>query len=127
MTTLIDRIYDHDRWASLALLDTCAALAPERLRLTTPGTYGTIHATLEHLVGARERYLAVLETGAFPPRPPQGPPATVAELRERIARTCDGLAAVAGSGHAGRVIEGVRNGEPFRLGAWAYDDALAAE
>lgn len=118
MTTLIDRIYGHDRWASLALLDACASLAPGQLQLTTPGTYGAIHATLEHLVGAHERYLAVLETGGFPPRPPQGPPASVADLRQRFARACDGLAAVAASGHAGRIIEGVRDGEPFRLGAW---------
>lgn len=119
MRTLVGRIFGHDRWATLALLDACASLTEEQLdELTSPGTYGPIRATLEHMVGAHERYLAVLVTGGFPPRPPEGPRATIAELRERAARACDGLADEAAAGGGGRVIEGVRDGEPFRLGAW---------
>jgi uncharacterized damage-inducible protein DinB len=119
MRTLVGRIFGHDRWATLALLDACASLTPAQLDdLTTPGTYGSIRATLEHMVGAHERYLAVLVTGGFPPRKPAGPPATIADLRERAERACDGLIAAASAGGGARVIEGVRNGEPFRLGAW---------
>jgi uncharacterized damage-inducible protein DinB len=56
-------ILGHHVWATLVLLDRCARLTPAELELTTPGTYGTIHATLAHLVAADRRYLCGI-TGA---------------------------------------------------------------
>jgi uncharacterized damage-inducible protein DinB len=50
-------ILGHHVWATLGLLDRCATLTPAELELTTPGTYGSIHATLAHLVAADRRYL----------------------------------------------------------------------
>lgn len=50
-------ILGHHVWATLALLDRCASLTTAELGLTTPGTYGSIHATLGHLVAADRRYL----------------------------------------------------------------------
>jgi len=44
-------------WATLELLDRCTTLRPAELRLTMPGTYGSIDATLAHLVAADRRYL----------------------------------------------------------------------
>jgi len=49
--------FRYHRWANLHLLDVCAGLSAEQLQLTSPGTYGTIAATLLHLVGAEQRYL----------------------------------------------------------------------
>jgi uncharacterized damage-inducible protein DinB len=57
---------DYDNWATEKLAGFCAALSPEQRRLTTPGTMGTIEATLIHLVGAKERYAASLQ-GTVPP------------------------------------------------------------
>ncbi len=56
----------YDNWATEKLAEYCAALSPERLALTTPGTMGTIQATVIHLVGAKERYAAALQ-GKAPP------------------------------------------------------------
>ena len=56
----------YDNWATEKLAEYCAALSPERLALTTPGTMGTIQATVIHLVGAKERYAAALR-GKAPP------------------------------------------------------------
>ncbi len=49
--------FRYHRWANLHLLDVCAGLTAEQLQLTAAGTYGTIEATLAHLVGAEQRYI----------------------------------------------------------------------
>ena len=46
----------HETWATDQLLAFCEGLPPAQRGLTVPGTYGTIEATLQHLVGAKERY-----------------------------------------------------------------------
>lgn len=56
----------HNTWANLELLGFCGRLPAERLAWTAPGTYGTIHATLHHIVGAEHGYLLAL-TGSMPP------------------------------------------------------------
>ena len=50
--------FRYHRWANTHLLDVCAALPDEQLDLTSPGTYGTIRATWQHLAGAEQRYVA---------------------------------------------------------------------
>ncbi len=57
---------EYDNWATEKLARHCAALTPAQLELTTPGTMGTVKATLIHLVGAKERYAAALR-GTPPP------------------------------------------------------------
>jgi uncharacterized damage-inducible protein DinB len=52
--------FDHHCWATIALLDACAALTDEQLATTVPGTYGSILDTLRHTVGADRSYLQVL-------------------------------------------------------------------
>ena len=46
----------HNSWANAQLLEFCRGLTDDQLRATAPGTYGTILATLQHVVGAEERY-----------------------------------------------------------------------
>jgi uncharacterized damage-inducible protein DinB len=57
---------EYDNWATEKLARFCAALPPEQRALTTPGTMGTIEATLIHLLGAKERYASALR-GTPPP------------------------------------------------------------
>lgn len=56
----------YDNWATEKLARFCAALPAEQRALTTPGTMGTVEATVIHLVGAKERYAAALQ-GTTPP------------------------------------------------------------
>jgi uncharacterized damage-inducible protein DinB len=49
--------FRYHRWANLHLLDVCGGLTDEQLQLTSPGTYGTIAATLFHLIGAEQGYI----------------------------------------------------------------------
>jgi uncharacterized damage-inducible protein DinB len=84
----------YHRWANLHLLDVCADLSDRQLRFTTPGTYGTIAATFQHLVQAERRYLWRLEggTGRFSQRH-MFP--GIAALRELAALNGDRLVKVA--------------------------------
>lgn len=53
----------YHRWANLHLLDVCADMSSDQLQFTAPGTYGTIAATLQHLVHAERRYVWRLAGG----------------------------------------------------------------
>jgi len=54
---ILEDAFGHHVWATLRLMDACAALAPEQLATTVPGTYGSIIETLRHLVGSDTWYL----------------------------------------------------------------------
>ncbi|HLZ48064.1 MAG TPA: DinB family protein [Candidatus Limnocylindria bacterium] len=53
-------LIDYDNWATERMADFCAKLTPQQRALTTPGTMGTVGATLIHLVAAKERYASAL-------------------------------------------------------------------
>ncbi len=60
MTSVLLELYRHKTWATLRLIEFCKNLPPENLEETTPGTYGSIRATLHHLVTAEDNYQAIL-------------------------------------------------------------------
>jgi len=56
--------FAHHVWATLRLIDACLALSPEQLAEDVPGTFGSILATMRHLVGADASYLYALTGGS---------------------------------------------------------------
>lgn len=86
-------ILGHHVWATLLLLDRCGSLTPEELALTTPGTYGSIHATLGHLVAADRRYVCGITGGERVSWNVAAPP-PVAALRAEAERQRSGWADV---------------------------------
>ena len=82
--------FRYNRWANLHLLDVCGGLTAEQLELTAAGTYGTIAATLMHLVGAEQRYIWRL-TGAEPRYAEKEGFPGVAALRDLAAESADRL------------------------------------
>lgn len=58
--SLLDDAFAHHVWATLRLIDTCLPLTPEQLDSPVPGTYGSILATMRHLVGGDTYYLSHL-------------------------------------------------------------------
>ncbi len=52
--------FGHHVWATIVLLDSCAALDDDQLATTVPGTYGSILDTLRHLVGGDVLFLDIL-------------------------------------------------------------------
>lgn len=47
----------YNRWANLRLLEVCSGLTDDQLQLSSPGTYGSISSTFQHLLAAEQRYL----------------------------------------------------------------------
>jgi uncharacterized damage-inducible protein DinB len=82
----LHRQMQHDVWATGKLIERCRKLTPEQLELTTPGTYGTIRATLQHIVSSDEGYLVrlmgqLLHDPAFR----QNDPATLDDIAGHLA------------------------------------------
>jgi len=63
-TTLVELIR-YNNWANAQVLLACQQLTPHQLDATAPGTYGTIYATLEHIIRAEAAYISRL-TGVRP-------------------------------------------------------------
>lgn len=80
-------MFRHHFWATLGLIDHCATLPPEQLQVSVPGTMGTIHATLVHLVAADQRYLERLDGQKADPRvyESQVPAPPLADVRAALA------------------------------------------
>ena len=75
----------HHVWATRELITHCAGLDAELLGATVPGTYGSIHATLGHLIDAELWYLARL-TDSWSEQPwPDGELVGLDILAERAA------------------------------------------
>ena len=70
-TSVLLELLRHKTWATLQLIEFCQRLAPEHLDATIPGTYGTVRATLRHLLLADEGYFRSV-TGEEIPPPPEG-------------------------------------------------------
>lgn len=79
--------FRHKTWSTVGLIEGCRSLSPAQLGATVAGTFGSIHRTLQHLVGSDESYLFRL-TGVrhFPELHDGDDPAPLAELGERTAR-----------------------------------------
>ena len=54
----LDDAFRHNVWATVRLIDACAVLSPEQLATDVPGTYGSIHRTLHHIVDSDTWYLS---------------------------------------------------------------------
>ncbi len=83
MTSLMEDAFAHHVWATLRLADACLELPPEQLQTSLPGTYGSIHDTMRHIVGADASYLHVTSGGSFPPIDEEA--MSFAELRTQMA------------------------------------------
>lgn len=50
----------HGAWATRELIRICRGLPPEHLEATGPGTYGSVHRTLHHIISAEDYYRNLL-------------------------------------------------------------------
>jgi uncharacterized damage-inducible protein DinB len=83
-TTALEDAVEHNVWATIRIIDACAALTAEQLETTVPGTYGSILATLRHTVGADCSYLALLSGASV--ELPDEETATLPELKAAMER-----------------------------------------
>ena len=66
------RAMRHNSWANLEMLAFCSKMSSSQLEWTAEGVYGSIHATLQHILSGEAGYLHSLTGGELPPggRPP---------------------------------------------------------
>lgn len=118
MSTL-PHLFRHHRWANLAMIDALAALPADVLALSSPGTYGTIHQTLAHMVEAEERYLATLKGAeTIVARQLTADQQALPALRDAARRQADDLVALAGRVGEETTVRGTFNGRPFEAPAF---------
>jgi uncharacterized damage-inducible protein DinB len=112
--SLLVEAFRYNRWANLHLLDVCGKLSSEQLQLTTPGTYGTVAATLHHLLGAEQRYLRRL-VGHEPQLSERDEFPGVLALRSVAERSGDQLIEVAARLTGGKLVETQYGDETFKI------------
>ena len=84
-------LFRHNLWANLRLLERCAELTSEQMDARIPGSRGSIHDTLQHIVTAEQSYFSRISTGQMHRRPGDGPPVTIAEMMDALRATGRGL------------------------------------
>jgi uncharacterized damage-inducible protein DinB len=112
----LDHVLRHNTWATVTLLEFCAALDPAMLEASATGTYGTLSGTLQHLVGAEQWYLQLL-TGDIlgGPRIRRTERHSIAELIATAKATGARVLGIADSDDATRRID-VDPGRPSTVG-----------
>jgi uncharacterized damage-inducible protein DinB len=111
---LLTEAFRYNKWANLQLLDVCAKLSDEQLQLSTPGTYGTIAATLLHLCAAEQRYLQRL-AGTKPEFSERDPMPSLPVLRAHAESSGDRLIEAATRITPDETIDEERDGGLVRL------------
>ena len=67
-TSVLTKLFGHNTWANLKLLDFCEHLSDQQLDATAIGCFGSIRDTLWHIVGAEVSYVERVN-GKLPPKP----------------------------------------------------------
>jgi uncharacterized damage-inducible protein DinB len=104
----------HDRWATHQLLDACGGLTPEQFHQPFEMGPGSLHNTVEHILGAM-RFCADLVAGREP-RPRLEVPnsrRTVPELRALLDECHDEFDALATSLPLDGQVKRTRNGQTY--------------
>jgi uncharacterized damage-inducible protein DinB len=108
------RVFAHNHWANLRLLDACAALSADVLD-ARPDAGWSIRQALHHLVESEQGYLALLTATRQPPLPDRALDA----LRAAAAASGEGLVALARDPSLpGRLERRLRTGDGYLVDPW---------
>ena len=99
-----DHVLRHNVWANERLIEHVATLGPDALELKVPGTYGTLQATLQHIVSGEQFYMYLL-TGKRVGESMRDRRASLDELKTTAELTGTHAIELAASEDADRVIE----------------------
>src|ERR1043165_2174746 len=112
-TSVLTKLFHHNTWANLKLLDFCEGLSDEQLDATAVGAFGSIRDTLLHYVGAEVDYVN-LATDTSPTLPLPGdqfPGFKV--LKEGVRWASDELLKLAIDARADTIVRVTRPQEPI--------------
>jgi uncharacterized damage-inducible protein DinB len=83
-TTFLRDPFAHHVWATERLIDACSALTQDQLNAPAAGTYGSIIATLRHLVSSDRWYLTFFPGAGSTEEIDEEAEVSLAELRSAI-------------------------------------------
>jgi len=90
---ILTRLFEHNNWANLRIIEACSALTDEQLDSEPQSvTKGSIRETLTHLVGSQHGYLSLL---TLPVEERHRISPTFNELKEAVHKSGEGLIALA--------------------------------
>ena len=106
MTTSLNELFQHNRWANERILEACRDLSDKQRAASVVGTYGELGYTLIHIVRAESWYLSLL-TGWEPPVRWEipGPWPGIDVLLERARFTGDRLCELAGQADPDALVD----------------------
>ena len=89
----LEKLFEHNNWANLRIIQACAALSDEQLDAEPPSaTKGSIRLTVLHLVNSQRGYLSLL---TLPPEARLHAPPAFAELQQAASISGEGLLSLA--------------------------------
>lgn len=102
--SVLVKLFEHNVWANLKLLDFCAGLSDEQLDASAVGGFGSIRSTLPHILGSEVSYVNRVN-GKLPPTPlVRGQMPTFDVMREAARWSGDALLALAVSARQESVV-----------------------
>ena len=112
-TSVLTRLFEHNAWANLKLLDFCERLSDEQLDATAIGCFGSIRDTLVHIVGGEVDYVNLVNE-KLPAVPlPSDQFLGFDVLKEGVRWAGDELLQLAISARADTIVRVVRPQEPI--------------
>lgn len=114
MTSLLVKLFEHNRWANLRAAAACAGLTDAQLDATVSGTAGPVRDTLMHVAGAEQRYVMLLSGRQPTYSERDGWPGAEA-LRRALDESGNALIDLAGRADPDEVLRGERGGERYEL------------
>lgn len=114
MTAALDLVLRHNAWANRHLLEFCAGLDRAALDRATPGTYGTLLETLQHIVSGEQWYIWLLCGETMGPSVDEKVPRPLDELMSIVARTGARVRELAATDDADRTL--TIDGKPWKAG-----------
>ena len=112
---LLLEFFRHNSMMNQRLIEACQDLSPEQMAIDTPGTYGSIGATLVHIANAQAGYAARLLDRERPERLPEDPFPGFSVLAERLRESDRQLEEAAGRTDWDRQVQITGNDPP---GTW---------
>lgn len=110
--SVLSRLFRHNTWANLKLLDFCAGLSDEELNATAVGTFGSIRDTLVHFVDAEVDYIRLAKGLPYEPIASESFPG-FAVLTEAVRQAGDELLQIAAAARADTIVRVMRAEEPI--------------
>jgi uncharacterized damage-inducible protein DinB len=89
---ILNRLLDHDQWATGQVLDKAGTLTGSQLDTEFDIGHRTVRSTIDHILGAREGWTALMTRTPPPDHPDERP---IAYQQQRFARAHDAFATIA--------------------------------